>query len=109
MHVVIWTAAGNFYATSTRHVVEIIPAVQVRPVPGAQRWIKGLMTPVLEDLAINAAFALVFSAFIMLLFLVFVGRVLAFVSPPTEYNSPPGPVTSTRASEAQLRSETGSS
>ena len=40
---------------------------------GTDVWIKGLMTPVLENMKINAAFALVFSAFIMLMFRVFAG------------------------------------
>ncbi len=50
---------------------------------GTDGWIKGLMTPVLKDMTINPAFALVFSAFIMLLFRVFAGRILGFFSPPT--------------------------
>ena len=51
---------------------------------GTDQWIKNLMTPVLEqDLKINAAYALVFSASIMLIFRVFAGRILAFFSPPT--------------------------
>lgn len=50
---------------------------------GTDGWIKKLMTPVLENMEINAAFALVFSASIMLLFRVFAGGVLKFASPPT--------------------------
>lgn len=50
---------------------------------GTDGWIKGLMTPVLKDLAVNPAFALVFSASIMLFFRVFAGRILGFFSPPT--------------------------
>ncbi|MEQ8767314.1 MAG: MFS transporter [Planctomycetota bacterium] len=50
---------------------------------GTDGWIKGLMTPVLKDMAINPAFALVFSAFIMLFFRVFAGRILGFFNPPT--------------------------
>jgi len=45
-------------------------------------WIKKLMTPVLSEMNINAAFALVFSAFIMLILRVFAGSVLKFFSPP---------------------------
>lgn len=50
---------------------------------GTDAWIKALMTPVLETKSINPAFALVFSAFIMLMFRVFAGGVLKFFSPPT--------------------------
>ena len=49
---------------------------------GTDGWIKGLMTPVLENLAINPALALVFSAFIMLFFRVFAGGVLKIFNPP---------------------------
>ncbi|MBT8485450.1 MAG: MFS transporter, partial [Phycisphaerae bacterium] len=49
---------------------------------GTDGWIKGLMTPVLENMKINAAFALVFSAFIMLIFRVFAGGILRIFNPP---------------------------
>ena len=49
---------------------------------GTDGWIKGLMTPVLQDLSINPAMALVFSASIMLVFRVFAGSILKFFSPP---------------------------
>ena len=45
-------------------------------------WIKKLMTPVLKEMEINPAFALVFSAFIMLILRVFAGSILRFFSPP---------------------------
>jgi len=45
-------------------------------------WIKKLMTPVLEKVEINPAFALVFSAFIMLIFRTFAGGILKIFSPP---------------------------
>ena len=50
---------------------------------GTDGWIKGLMTPVLENLEINPALALVFSAFIMLFFRVFAGGILKIFNPPT--------------------------
>lgn len=49
---------------------------------GTDQWIKKLMTPVLESMDWNAAFALVFSASIMLIFRVFAGGILKFFSPP---------------------------
>jgi len=49
---------------------------------GTDGWIKGLMTPVLEGISVNAAFALVFSAAIMLVFRVFAGGILKWFSPP---------------------------
>lgn len=45
-------------------------------------WIKKLMTPVLNSMEINPAFALVFSAAIMLIFRIFAGGVLKIFSPP---------------------------
>ncbi len=49
---------------------------------GTDGWIKGLMTPVLEDMKVNPAFALVFSASIMFVLRVFAGGILKFFSPP---------------------------
>ncbi|MFT7679181.1 MAG: MFS family permease [Planctomycetota bacterium] len=49
---------------------------------GTDQWIKNLMNPVLADREINAAYALVFSAFIMLIFRVFAGGVLKIFNPP---------------------------
>ncbi len=49
---------------------------------GTDGWIKGLMTPVLEGMEVNPAFALVFSAFIMLILRIFAGGILKFFSPP---------------------------
>lgn len=46
-------------------------------------WIKQLMTPVMEgDLGINANWAIIFSAGIMLLLRLFAGRILQIASPP---------------------------
>lgn len=46
-------------------------------------WIKQLMTPVMEgDLGINASWAIVFSAGVMLVLRLFAGRVLQIASPP---------------------------
>ncbi len=42
---------------------------------GTDQWIKNLMTPVLKNIELSPAFALVFSAFIMLLFRVFAGGI----------------------------------
>ena len=50
---------------------------------GTDQWIKNLMNPVLGDMGINAAYAIVFSASIMLIFRVFAGGILQFFSPPT--------------------------
>lgn len=49
---------------------------------GTDGWIKGLMTPVLENRDIDPAMALVFSALIMLVLRVFAGNILKFFSPP---------------------------
>jgi len=49
---------------------------------GTDGWIKGLMTPVLENMKINPAMALVFSASIMLVLRVFAGGILKLFSPP---------------------------
>lgn len=49
---------------------------------GTDQWIKKLMGPVLEKSDLNAAWALVISAGIMLLFRVFAGGILKFFSPP---------------------------
>ena len=50
---------------------------------GTDQWIKKLMTPVLEGRGIDAAFGLVFSATIMLVFRVFAGGILKHFSPPS--------------------------
>ena len=50
---------------------------------GTDQWIKNLMNPVLGDMGVNAAYAIVFSASIMLIFRVFAGGILQFFSPPT--------------------------
>jgi len=49
---------------------------------GTDQWIQKLMRPVLESVDWNPAFALVFSASIMLIFRVFAGGILKFFSPP---------------------------
>jgi len=49
---------------------------------GTDGWIKDLMTPVLEGRDVPPAFALVFSASIMLILRVFAGGILKFFSPP---------------------------
>lgn len=50
---------------------------------GTDQWIQKLMTPVIGGMGINPAFALVFSASIMLFFRVFAGNVLKFFTPPS--------------------------
>ena len=50
---------------------------------GTDQWIKNLMTPVFAGTGINPAFALVFSAAIMMIFRVFAGNILKFFNPPT--------------------------
>ena len=42
MHVVIWTSKGQRYATPSAAVVEVIPIVQSRPMPGSEPWLTGL-------------------------------------------------------------------
>jgi chemotaxis-related protein WspB len=42
MHVVIWTSKGHRYATPSAAVVEVIPMVQSRPMPGSEPWLTGL-------------------------------------------------------------------
>lgn len=49
---------------------------------GTDQWIRRLMEPVLEGHGLTAAYALVFSAGIMLILRVFAGSVLRFFSPP---------------------------
>ncbi|MED5330656.1 MAG: MFS transporter [Planctomycetota bacterium] len=50
---------------------------------GTDSWIKKLMTPVLENNDFNPAYALVFSASIMLVLRVFAGGILKFFTPPS--------------------------
>lgn len=50
---------------------------------GTDQWIAKLMQPVLGAQGINPAFALVFSAGIMLVFRVFAGGILQFFTPPS--------------------------
>ncbi len=49
---------------------------------GTDQWIKNLMNPVLDGMGVNAAYAIVFSAAIMLIFRVFAGGILQIFSPP---------------------------
>lgn len=49
---------------------------------GTDQWIGKLMRPVLEKSEFNPAWALVFSASIMMIFRIFAGGVLKFFSPP---------------------------
>lgn len=42
MHVVIFTSDDQVFAIPTRCVVEVIPVVHWRPLPGSESWIKGL-------------------------------------------------------------------
>lgn len=42
MHVVIWTSHGHRYATPSSALVEVIPIVQSRPIPGSEPWLVGL-------------------------------------------------------------------
>ena len=51
---------------------------------GTDQWIQKLMAPVFEGgMGINPAFAIVFSASIMLIFRVFAGNILKFFTPPS--------------------------
>jgi chemotaxis signal transduction protein len=43
MNVVVWSSAGQFYATPTDQVVEVISVVQTRPLPQVPPWVRGLM------------------------------------------------------------------
>jgi chemotaxis-related protein WspB len=42
MNVLVWTSGNQRYATPTRAVVEVVQVVATRPIPGAERWVKGL-------------------------------------------------------------------
>jgi chemotaxis signal transduction protein len=43
MHVVLWTVAGQRYATRTEQIIEVIPPVTARPVPETPAWLRGLI------------------------------------------------------------------
>ena len=43
MNAVIWTAHDRHYAIDAEHVVEVVPAVQPRPLDQADAWVRGLM------------------------------------------------------------------
>jgi chemotaxis-related protein WspB len=43
MHVVLWTVAGERYATRTDQIIEVIPPVEARPVPESPAWVRGLI------------------------------------------------------------------
>lgn len=55
MHVVIWTCKGQRYATPSSAIVEVIPVVQSRPIPGSETWLtglfdyRGLLLPLLDS------------------------------------------------------------
>ncbi len=42
MYVVVWTSHGQRYATPAAAIVEVIPMVQSRPIPGSHAWLVGL-------------------------------------------------------------------
>jgi len=42
MHVVVWTSKGQCYATPSSAIVEVIPVVQARPIPGCEPCLTGL-------------------------------------------------------------------
>jgi chemotaxis signal transduction protein len=42
MHVVIWTSKSQRYATPSEAIVEVIPVVLSRPMPGGAPWLTGL-------------------------------------------------------------------
>ncbi len=50
---------------------------------GTDQWIKNLMTPVLQNVDINPKFALIFSASIMLIFRMNIGKFLKYFTPPS--------------------------
>jgi chemotaxis-related protein WspB len=39
---VIWRGAGLLLATDTQHVIEVLPPVAWRPVPGIPSWVRGV-------------------------------------------------------------------
>ncbi|MEM9658853.1 MAG: chemotaxis protein CheW [Planctomycetota bacterium] len=41
MHVVIWTSKRQRYATPSSVVVEVVPMVLARPIPGVEPWLTG--------------------------------------------------------------------
>lgn len=79
-------AAFGFYVKSVGRPLFFLLCLLMIPLAtteiGTDGWIQGLMRPVLEDVEIVPAMALVFSASIMLVFRVFAGGVLKFFSPP---------------------------
>lgn len=42
MHVVVWISNGQRYAMPSAAIVEVIPVVQSRPMPGSETWLRGL-------------------------------------------------------------------
>lgn len=85
----IGAAIGIGFGLAVRHIgrpLFFLMCLLMIPVAtaelGTDGWIKGLMTPVLMDMKINPAMALVFSASIMLVLRVFAGGILKFFSPP---------------------------
>jgi len=42
MHVVLWTSKGQRYAMPSEAIVEVIPVVHSRPIPGSAVWLIGL-------------------------------------------------------------------
>ncbi len=80
-------AAFGIYVKAIGKPLFFLMCLLMIPVATAElstdQWIKKLMGPVLEGNSINPAFALIFSASIMLIFRVFAGGILKLFSPPT--------------------------
>jgi|TARA_B100001971_G_scaffold146443_1_gene135501 MFS family permease len=80
-------AGFGFYTKSVGRPLFFLLCLLMIPIAtaelGTDQWIQKLMTPVIGGMGINPAFALVFSASIMLIFRVFAGNILKFFTPPS--------------------------
>ena len=81
-------AGFGFYTKSVGRPLFFLLCLLMIPIAtaelGTDQWIQKLMTPVFEGgMGINPAFAIVFSASIMLIFRVFAGNILKFFTPPS--------------------------
>ena len=43
MQAALWTASSQRYAIDTRHIVEVVPMVDLRPMAQAMAWVRGMM------------------------------------------------------------------
>lgn len=43
MQAAVWTVSNQCYAIDTRHIMEVIPMVELRPIAHAMAWVCGMM------------------------------------------------------------------